>query len=153
MLDAGAGLEALPSPRRLAVGALLASALGLERELGALYTAVASRAAFPLLEAAFREFGQIQTEHVAALERLVRALGGDPEAATTSAPPLEGVSGRAERTAALAQAFSRQRALEATYREALGLLPDPALCPSLRRLAAAAAHHRARLHDLYLRYS
>ena len=77
----------------------------------------------------------------------------DPEgrallAATAARETLTG-----DRPDLFARAFEGESTLDAAFREIGALLGDPARCPALPPLAAESARHRARLRELYLRYS
>ena len=89
---------------------------------------------------------------LAALAPVLDPEGGEsraPLGATAAREPLPG--GRTDLL--FARAFEAESTLDAAFREIGALLGDPARCPGLPPLAAESARHRARLRELYLRYS
>jgi len=153
MADLGGSLETLPVSRRVAVAEVVQEMLANERELAALYADFAARNPLPPLSAALAELAQAKLAHVAALEPLARALDSVLTSGPTRGVRSTNAAAADWRGAEFSRAFRGERALEVAYRELAALLGDPGLFPSLPRLAAEAARHRARLRELYLRYS
>ncbi len=143
-------LDDLPLPRRVAIAELVGAALSITGELALLYAALAARGELAALDAGLGELAWAKGAEAAALESLARDLGCDA-AQAAPAPRLE--TGAAGRGQVFTRAFERERTLEITYRELVALLAGHPLEGRLARLAAETAGHRARLRDLYWRYS
>jgi rubrerythrin len=71
------------------VANLLSDMLAHERCGAQLYRSVAQRTNNPVLEERYRHFGEETVEHVAALERLITELGGDPADVSPAARATE----------------------------------------------------------------
>ena len=71
------------------VADLLSDMLAHERCGAQLYRSVAQRTNNPVLEERYRHFGEETVEHVAALERLITELGGDPAYVSPAARATE----------------------------------------------------------------
>jgi hypothetical protein len=154
MAEAAPSLADLPAPRRTAIATLFREAWRTARELADLYAAFAGRTSIGALRAALDELATRKRAHVPALAALAPVLdpeGGESRAllgAPAAREPLPG--GRSD---LFARAFEAESTLDAAFREIGALLGDPARCPALPPLAAESARHRARLRELYLRYS
>jgi hypothetical protein len=153
MAETAPSLAELPVPRRTAIATLFREAWRTARDLAELYAAFAGRTAIEALRAALDELATRKRAQVTALAALAPVL--DPEGgesrALLGATAREPVSGG--RTGPFARAFEAESTLDAAFREIGALLGDPARCPGLPPLAAESARHRARLRELYLRYS
>lgn len=157
MTDTIPSLDALPLPHRVAIPRLLAEALRLERALADLYTGFRTTTPLAPLADALGELARMKTARAELLEPSARAwrdetpdiVGRPPSIGAASTPPV----GAMRREDLFARAFQGERSLEVAYRELGSLLGDPARCPPLAGLLADTARQRARLTDLYLRYS
>ena len=144
-------VDELPVARRAAALEMLSEALRLEREVASVYLALAARPGPAPLRAACGEIAARTVERIPTIEALAREAGlAAVPGVSPASPAASGPEGRGE---LFGRAFERERALEPAYRDLAGLLGDPTRCPSLVTLLAEATRRRARLRDLYVRYS
>jgi rubrerythrin len=79
VIDAGSTVLADAGLDAVFVGDLLSAFLAHERCGTHLYRSVAGRTADPAMRAQYEQFGEETREHVDKLERLIEAVGGDPQ--------------------------------------------------------------------------
>jgi hypothetical protein len=143
-------LSELPLPRRAAVAELLGEIVAIEGELADVYEEFARRTPLRPLGEPLAALAQAKRARLAKLAPLARAWG-------LHGPGLPGAgSGRAaaeRRTDLFARGFQGERHIELRAREAALLLAELGVPPALADLQAEAAAHRARLRELYLKYS
>lgn len=149
--DAVLAVDELPVARRAAALEMLSEVLRLEREVASVYLALAARPGPAPLRAACGEIAAQTVERIPTIEALAREAG--LEAMPGVSPASTAASGPDGRGELFGQVFERERALETAYRDLAVLLGDPTRCPSLPTLLAEAIRRRARLRDLYVRYS
>ena len=144
-------VDEFPVARRAAALEMLSEVLRLEREVASVYRALAARPGPAPLRAACGEIAALTVERIPTIEALAREAGLEAmPGVSTASPAAPGPDGRGE---LFGRAFVRERALEVAYRELAALLGDPTRCPSLPTLLGEATRRRARLRDLYVRYS
>ncbi|MBI2461919.1 MAG: ferritin-like domain-containing protein [Candidatus Rokubacteria bacterium] len=141
-------LSSLPRGRRLILLEGLGEALGLERELAALYDRLASSLPPTAPVELVAELARETEAHGARVAALIVALGGHPPPPASAAGP-----GTGSRGDLYSRVFQAERSLLAGYRDLVALLPDPAVLPPLVTLVGDEGRHLNRLLDLYRRYS
>jgi hypothetical protein len=147
-------LDDLSLPRRLAVTELAGEILAGEGAMAHLYAGFARDSAPSDLRAGLEELAQAKQDQVALAGEAFSPVGdlAAPLPSRFRAPePRAGAQAR--RAERFLEAFQGERALEVRYRELAALLAPTGLVPGLGDLALRTAHHRARLRELYLRYS
>jgi hypothetical protein len=145
---APAGAGALAPARRAALAEVVREARAASHRLAARYGALAARGG-PLGTAA-AGLAAAKRAHAEALGGVLASLGPPPDAAPAPPPSAVGPA----RGEGFEAAYDDERRVDGACREAAALLEGhPDLAPEIARVAREAAAHRARLQDLYLRYS
>jgi hypothetical protein len=142
-------LSELPWPRRAAVAELLGEILAIERGLADLYEEFDRHTPLRPLGEPLAILAREKRRRLDELAPLARACGLDGPGR-----PVAGPGAAAERrTDLFARGFQGERDVERRARELALFLGEIGIPPVLADLSAEAARHRARLRELYLKYS
>jgi hypothetical protein len=143
-------LSELPWPRQATVAELLGEILAIERGLADLYEEFARRTPLRPLGDPLAALAREKRTRLAALAPLARACGLDGAGLPVAGPSPAAAE---RRTDLFARGFQGERDVELRARELALLLGEIGVPPGLADLPAEAARHRARLRELYLKYS
>jgi hypothetical protein len=147
-------LDAQPLPRRLAITELAGEILAGEGAMAHLYAGFARESTPHALRTGLEELALAKEAQVARAGEVFAPVGDlDTPLPSRFRAPAARVAAPDRRAERFQEAFQGERELEVGYRELAALVAETGLLRGLDDLARWAARHRARLRELYLRYS